>query len=61
MNSCLLSNLWGYPAVLAQLESLQTHALQLEVGNDKDYSALHVAFKLDLQGPCRRMSTCIAR
>ena len=58
MNSYLLANLCGDPAVLAELvESLQTDALQIELGNDKDYLASRVAYKLGLRGPAMTLQT----
>ncbi len=52
MNSYLLANLCSNPRFLAQLvESFQSEALKEELGNDKDYLATHVAFKLGLRGP----------
>ena len=58
MNSYLLANLCSSPAFLAHLvESFQAEALQTELGNDKDYLATHVAFRLGLRGPALTLQT----
>ncbi len=58
MNSYLLANLCSDPRFLAQLvENFQSEALKEELGNDKDYLATHVAFKLGLRGPAMTLQT----
>ena len=58
MNSYLLANLCSDPRFLAKLvENFQSEALKEELGNDKDYLATHVAFKLGLRGPAMALQT----
>lgn len=54
----LLANLCADEAFRADLvESIQVGSLQTELGNDKDYLATRVAFKLGLRGPAMTLQT----
>ena len=58
MDTYLLWNLCSNPAFLARLiDSIQVGSLQTELGNDKDYLATRVAFKLGLRGPAMTLQT----
>lgn len=58
MDTYLLWNLCSDPAFLADLiSSIQVGSLQTELGNDKDYLATRVAFKLGLRGPAMTLQT----
>ncbi|MDB4673215.1 amino acid adenylation domain-containing protein [Verrucomicrobiales bacterium] len=51
-DSYLLANLCSDPEFLKKtVPSIQVGDLQAELGNDKDYLATRVAYKLDLRGP----------
>lgn len=57
-DSYLLANLCTDPEFLADLiPSIQVGSLQTELGNDKDYLATRVAFKLNLRGPAMTLQT----
>ena len=52
MDTYFMWNLCSNPSFLARLvESIQVGSLQVQLGNDKDYLATRVAFKLGLRGP----------
>jgi len=51
-NTYLLANLLGRPDVIARVGSLQTM-----MGNEKDYLATRVAYKLNLHGPALTIQT----
>lgn len=52
IDTYLLANLCSDPAFLRRLvASIQVGSLQTELGNDKDYIATRVSFKLNLRGP----------
>ena len=51
-NTYLLANLLGRPDVIARVGSLQTM-----MGNEKDYLATRVAYKLNLRGPALTIQT----
>ena len=52
LDTYLLANLCSRPSALAELvQSIQVGTLQTELGNDKDYLATRVSFKLNLRGP----------
>jgi amino acid adenylation domain-containing protein len=52
MDTYILANLCSDPGFLRRLvQSIQIGSLQTELGNDKDYLATRVAFKLNLRGP----------
>lgn len=52
IDTYLLWNLCSNPEFLAKLvDSIQVGSLQTELGNDKDYLATRVAYKLGLRGP----------
>lgn len=54
----LLANLCTDQAFLADLiPSIQVGSLQTELGNDKDYLATRVAFKMNLRGPAMTVQT----
>ncbi len=54
----LLANLCTDRAFLANLiPQIQVGSLQTELGNDKDYLATRVAFKLNLRGPAMTLQT----
>jgi acyl transferase domain-containing protein len=58
MDTYLMWNLCSDPAFLARfIESIQVGSLQTELGNDKDYLATRVAFKLGLRGPAMTLQT----
>lgn len=58
IDTYLLWNLCSNPAFLAHLVgSIQVGSLQTELGNDKDYLATRVAFKLGLRGPAMTLQT----
>lgn len=58
MDTYLLANLCADDNFRRQLiESIQVGTLQTELGNDKDYLATRVAFKLGLTGPAMTMQT----
>jgi acyl transferase domain-containing protein len=58
MDTYLMWNLCSDPAFLARfVESIQVGSLQTELGNDKDYLATRVAFKLGLRGPAMTLQT----
>lgn len=57
-DSYLLTNLCTNPDFLSDLiPQIQVGSLQTELGNDKDYLATRVAFKLNLKGPAMTMQT----
>lgn len=52
LNSYLLANLCAQPGFLADMvDRFQSGGSPVELGNDKDYLATRVAFKLGLRGP----------
>src|SRR5690606_14958313 len=52
LDTYLLANLCSDPAFLTKLiPEIQVGDLQTELGNDKDYLATRVAYKLNLRGP----------
>lgn len=58
MDTYLMWNLCSDPRFLARLiDSIQVGSLQTELGNDKDYLATRVAFKLGLRGPAMTLQT----
>lgn len=58
MDTYLMWNLCSDPAFLADfITSIQVGSLQTELGNDKDYLATRVAFKLGLRGPAMTLQT----
>jgi acyl transferase domain-containing protein len=58
MDTYVLWNLCSDEAFRARLvESIQVGSLQTELGNDKDYLATRVAFKLGLRGPAMTIQT----
>jgi acyl transferase domain-containing protein len=58
MDTYLMWNLCSDPKFLARfVESIQVGSLQTELGNDKDYLATRVAFKLGLRGPAMTLQT----
>ena len=58
MDTYLMWNLCSDPRFLARfIESIQVGSLQTELGNDKDYLATRVAFKLGLRGPAMTLQT----
>ncbi len=58
IDTYLLANLCSDPAFLARLvDSIQVGSLQTELGNDKDYIATRVAYKLGLRGPAMTLQT----
>jgi acyl transferase domain-containing protein len=58
MDTYLMWNLCSDPRFLARLvDSIQVGSLQTELGNDKDYLATRVAFKLGLRGPAMTVQT----
>ncbi|MEM9693596.1 MAG: type I polyketide synthase, partial [Myxococcota bacterium] len=58
IDTYLLSNLCTDPVFLRRLiESIQVGTLQTELGNDKDYLATRVAYKLGLRGPALTLQT----
>ena len=58
MDTYLMWNLCSNPRFLARLiDSIQVGSLQTELGNDKDYLATRVAFKLGLRGPAMTLQT----
>jgi len=58
IDTYLLANLCSDREFLRRLiESIQVGTLQCELGNDKDYLATRVAFKLDLRGPAVTIQT----
>ena len=58
MDTYLTWNLCSNPEFLANLiESIQIGSLQTELGNDKDYLATRVAFKLGLRGPAMTLQS----
>lgn len=58
MDTYLMSNLCSDPQFLRGLvDSIQIGSLQTELGNDKDYLATRVAFKLGLRGPAMTLQT----
>lgn len=57
-NSYLLANLCSRPEFLQQLvDSIQTDALHVELGSEKDYLATQTAFRLGLRGPAMTVQT----
>jgi len=57
-DSYLLTNLCSDPEFLANLiPQIQVGTLQCELGNDKDYLATRVAFKMNLRGPAMTLQT----
>ncbi|MEM8953162.1 MAG: amino acid adenylation domain-containing protein [Verrucomicrobiota bacterium] len=57
-DSYLLNNLCTNREFLADfLPSIQVGSLQTELGNDKDYLATRVAFKMNLRGPSMTLQT----
>lgn len=58
MDTYLMWNLCSDPQFLARfIDSIQVGSLQTELGNDKDYLATRVAFKLGLRGPAMTLQT----
>ncbi|GJL53390.1 MAG: hypothetical protein NPIRA02_05220 [Nitrospirales bacterium] len=58
MNTYLLANLDANPEFVAGLvNSFHGGSLQTELGNDKDYLATRVAYKLNLRGPAMTIQT----
>ncbi len=58
MNSYLMANLCTDRAFLDEtVEKIRVGSLQTEIGNDKDYLATRVSFKLDLRGPSMTVGT----
>ncbi|MEQ1931824.1 MAG: polyketide synthase, partial [Parvularculaceae bacterium] len=58
MDTYVLWNLCSDEAFRARLvEQIQVGSLQTELGNDKDYLATRVAFKLGLRGPAMTLQT----
>ena len=58
IDTYLLWNLCSNQAFLAKLvDSIQVGSLQTELGNDKDYLATRVAYKLGLRGPAMTIQT----
>ena len=58
MDTYLMWNLCSNPRFLARfVESIQVGSLQTELGNDKDYLATRVAFKLGLRGPAMTLQS----
>ncbi len=58
IDTYLLANLCAHPAFLKNLvASIQVGSLQTELGNDKDYLATRVSFKLGLRGPSMTLQT----
>ena len=58
MDTYLMWNLCSDPRFLARfIDSIQVGSLQTELGNDKDYLATRVAFKLGLRGPAMTLQT----
>ena len=58
MNSYLLANLCTDRTFLDEtVEKIRVGSLQTEIGNDKDYIATRVSFKLDLHGPSMTVGT----
>ncbi len=54
----LLANLCSDPKFLSDLvPQIQVGSLQTELGNDKDYLATRVAFKMNLRGPAMTLQT----
>lgn len=57
-NSYLLANLCSRREFLQQLvDSIQTDALHVELGSEKDYLATQAAFRLGLRGPAMTIQT----
>lgn len=58
IDTYMLWNLCSNRAFLANfIDSIQVGSLQTELGNDKDYLATRVAFKLGLRGPAMTLQT----
>ena len=58
MNSYLMANLCTDRAFLDEtVEKIRVGSLQTEIGNDKDYIATRVSFKLNLHGPSMTVGT----
>jgi phthiocerol/phenolphthiocerol synthesis type-I polyketide synthase E len=58
IDTYLLANLCSDPGFLQHLvHSIQVGSLQTELGNDKDYIATRVSFKLNLRGPSMTVQT----
>ncbi|MEZ4706053.1 MAG: type I polyketide synthase [Caldilineaceae bacterium] len=58
MDSYILSSLASHPEFLASLaNTFHGGSLQTELGNDKDYLATRVSFKLNLRGPSMTIQT----
>lgn len=58
LNSYLLANLCSRREFLQQLvDSIQTDALHVELGSEKDYLATQAAFRLGLRGPAMTIQT----
>ncbi len=58
MDTYVLANLCADDAFRQRLvESIQVGSLQTELGNDKDYLATRVAYKLGLRGPAMTLQT----
>ena len=58
INTYLLSNLCTKRGFLDEfITSIQVGSLQTELGNDKDYLATRVSFKLNLRGPAMTLQT----
>ena len=58
MNTYLLNSLEDHPAFIGALaDSFHGGELKNELGNDKDYMATRVAFKLNLRGPSMTIQT----
>lgn len=58
IDTYLLANICNSPARLQRLiESIQIGSLETELGNDKDYLATRVSYKLNLRGPSMTLQT----
>lgn len=58
IDTYLLANICNSPQRLQRLiESIQIGSLETELGNDKDYLATRVSYKLNLRGPSITMQT----
>ena len=60
LNSYLLANLCARPEFLAEMvDRFQSGGSPVELGNDKDYLATRVAFKLGLRGPALQLRPAV--
>lgn len=58
MNTYLLANLCSREGFLARLvKSIQTDAIDIELGNEKDHIATHTAYRIGLRGPAMTLQT----